>query len=654
MRRIFLNVMAIVLLCAMLIPMIASCEVDLGAKKSKDSDDGVWYSRKDSAGEYYLSFNEKKGTIVVVSVSDKNAESFNFSYELDDEEITIKDTTKKEFTFSYKEKSDSYVVIDGVKFKLTEDGPSKYSKGSRELSIYEVLGKLGESVMSGSYMATFDDGTTTTITFTSDGTVSIMQGMQNGVGSGVLMKQGTYEIKDGVMYVTINGETEIIEFTFDGKTFTADGIEYHKANNMSIITTMPSVSDTAKNERPDDPDYSKDYEVTIHPTDDPHYTVEPDVSMDVPSYTYPGDGPIATERPSDTEKVEDINGRFNATYESKDTGTDVYYRFTFSEKGEWILYEMTGSRGSEVNRGTYKIRSGVLMFYSDGDLIDEVELYSYGDMFDLEGMTFFRVANFIEPPANIGGSTTDPEMTAVIGTYDTFDNDCDGYSCVLVFDAGMYTLYEIDMKTAREVDKGTYTYKSGVVTISSVYSGTNEKIKMMDGTFNLYGFTFYRTSSIPEHPEVGALGGLNNKDGFFAETFISETVLINKQKAHYRWIFFIDGTYHKVQVFDNGKSKTVDEGNYTTKDKNVFITSWTGDSSFNGTFVFADDYSFIFGAVKYTVNDGRYDFIVPETEPMYSEAATGFDSFEIDSPLSDEVVAYGTDAERKYVVSYIK
>ncbi len=507
MKRRLILALTFVLVCALVLPVLASC--DLFGEKS------VWFCREDGDIEYYISFDEKAEEILVVVVDGKDAESYTFDYEIDDDEIEIKDAAKNKAVFTYKEKSESYVVIDGVKFKIADEGPDDYEEGDREFTVYELLGKLGEAVLSGTYLT--NDGATL-ITFKADGSVSI----KNSTDITVVTKTGRYEIKENKIAITVDGKTEEYSYSFESGKLTIDGVEYAPEKNSATTKPQDTMrpNEDAATIKPQDTvrpnentavnntnkgDYTKEPEYSVHPDDDPHYTV-PSYTEDEPDVVYPTDRPVTGAVDTTTQK-DPSNGPFTATYETKDLGDGSYIRWLFLDDGSWIMYDMYGNEGEKMDGGKYYLRNNVLVVMST-DTNFEIDNFSIGEKIDVDGVVFYHHAPYADFPSNNGNAddTTEMEKPGFIGTYLANDDDGDTVTYLLVIDGGMYTVYSIDVwgNNAQRIDMGKYSENGNIATLKSAYKdGWNGKLIMKDRDILIFqDIHFFRTATAPEHPKI--------------------------------------------------------------------------------------------------------------------------------------------------------
>ena len=610
MKRRLILALTFILVCALMLPILASCDIG-GSKK-------VWFCREDGDIEYYISFDEKDGEILVVVVDGRDAEAFTLDYEIDDDEIEIKDSTKNKAVFSYKEKSESYVVIDGVKFKITDEGPDDYDDGDREFTVYELLGKLGETVLSGTYVSLNSDGAPATLTFSADGGVTVTIGTE--------ISRGTYELRDGAILITLDGYTEEYSYSYDEGNLTIDGIIYAPMKNSSTT-------------KPQDPSHSNDEnqvttrypEYTVEPDDDPHYTK--------PSYTEDENGEKPNVRPETGAIDTSVTSkeRFTATYESMDLGDGNRYRWIFQDDETWVLYYMDGNNGEEVDSGKYYFRKSTIVVMSE-NMNFEVDNFSVGMDFEVQDLPFYFCSHSADYPSDAGNNDDNPgtEKPGFIGTYRAADDDGDAMTYLLVIDGGMYTVYSIDVwgKNASRVDQGKYTEKgnSAIIESSNANGWKGVFIMKSDDIIVYNDIHFNRTSTTPDHPDVDLNGGITwGENGYFYGTF---TTAVDKDtKSYIRWIFFIDGTYERT-FFERGSSFVIDEGNYKTKDTRVSFTSF--DGMYGGKFeLYNNEFEYEGERFYLTTNSNDSVVVIPPEafDSGFFHYGTG-----TDTPLNDVVI----------------
>ncbi len=389
MKRRLMLALTFVLVCVLILPMVASC--DLGGKK-------VWFCREDGDIEYYISFDEKAEEILVVVVDGRDAESFTFDYEIDDDEIEIKDTAKNKVVFSYKEKSESYISIDGVKFKITDEEPDDYEEGDREFTVYELLGKLGESVLSGTYTAEDkDDGQTATITFNADGSLSIIKTSMNGSAK---IETGTYEIKEDKIKVTVEGETEEYEYSFESGELVIDGVKFKPSKNQS--TTVKPADTFTPNYDENQPSYT----VPNHDDAEASENKDPSGALTEPK--------VDTDLPPE-QNIGDVMG----TYETFDEdGDGINYIFVF-DFDSYTIYEVVGKRVQQIEKGTYKIKENTVYLKNGSVDIDYYRGFIYN------GQMFYKTAPHPEHPdqTNTPATAMPPSSVAVGSGVDKMEFD---------------------------------------------------------------------------------------------------------------------------------------------------------------------------------------------------------------------------------------
>ena len=485
MKRILTLALTFILVCAFVLPTLASC--DLFGNK-------VWFFRKDGNVKYYISFDEKEEKMLVVVVEGKEAESFTFSYEIDDDEIKIKDSAKNKSVFSYKEKEDSYVVIDGVKFKIADEGPDDYDEGDREFTVYELLGKLGKTVLSGTYTATNSLGENETVVFGADGSITVTVSLGNG---GYEIRTGTYELKENSIVITMEGEESCeLSYSYESGKPVIDGVEYTpKKNTVTIKPQDPARPNEDNHTATNEPSY------TVHPTDDPHYTT-PDYTVDNPGEEHPDD-----DRPhpeiGTAEPTYPSNSPFEATYQTNHIDDGIYYRWIFLDNESWILYEMYENYGEEIDYGTYYFRKETLIISSDfsGNIDFEIDNFNVTKGFAFGDVTFYYAAPHADYPTDSGKADSE-----FIGTYMVNDDDGDAMTYMLVFDKNIYSLYYVSVSGngyTELLDEGSYKVSGDVAILDSKYnSGWDEKAILMNNDAVYFeGWYFMRTSSSPVYPK---------------------------------------------------------------------------------------------------------------------------------------------------------
>ena len=230
MKRIISLMLVLVIMCTSVL-FAVSCD---SAKK------GEWYSRDDGEREYFISVDEKNEEMTVIVSEGKNDTYYVFDCEIDDDEIKIKDAGKNKETYSFKLKEGSSITIDGVKFKSTDDAPDldDCKKGKNSLTVYELLGKVGEKILVGKYIGKNSMTENTVVEFFGNGTYKIYDG-----ASLKTYEQGEYEISENGISITLinkSGEKNICSYEYysDG-SISIDGELYvpFKDNGESGVAT---------------------------------------------------------------------------------------------------------------------------------------------------------------------------------------------------------------------------------------------------------------------------------------------------------------------------------------------------------------------------------------------------------------------------------
>ena len=134
MKRKLTILIAVFLVIATVLPTLASCDA-FGS-----GEDAEWYYRKQGDSKIYLYLDKKAETMTVLVEDEEGLVSDVFDVNIKDDEIKIKDGAKNKETYSFKEKSDSYIVINDIKFKLSDEPEDYGLSEDSELTVYDIFG----------------------------------------------------------------------------------------------------------------------------------------------------------------------------------------------------------------------------------------------------------------------------------------------------------------------------------------------------------------------------------------------------------------------------------------------------------------------------------------------------------------------------------